>query len=80
MFPYREIVTMGGLTSYGQNYVDTYRQAAMYVDKILKGAKPGDLSIEQPTRLELVINRNTAETLGINIPDELILRADKIID
>jgi putative ABC transport system substrate-binding protein len=78
--PYREIVTTGGLMSYGQNYVDTYRQAAIYVDKILKGAKPGDLPIEQPTRLELIINRNTAKTLGINIPDELILRADKIID
>ena len=80
MFPYRENVVAGGLMSYGQNLTDLYRRAATYVDKILKGAKPGELPIEQPTRIHLAINRKTAKTLGLPIPNELLLRADEMIE
>jgi putative tryptophan/tyrosine transport system substrate-binding protein len=80
IFPYREIVVAGGLMSFGQDFADTYRRAAIYVDKILKGAKPGDLPVEQPTRLELVLNRTTAKRLGLSIPHDLQVRADKVID
>ena len=77
--PYSELVEAGGLLSYGQNYRDNYRHAAVYVDKILKGAKPSELPIEQPTNIELVINRKTARELGLTIPKELLLRADKVV-
>jgi putative ABC transport system substrate-binding protein len=70
----------GGLMSYGPNYVDQYRRAAVYVDKILRGAKPSDLPVEQPIRFEMVINLRAAKALNLNIPGNLIALADEVID
>ena len=80
IFGTREYVESGGLMSYGQNRAEDYYRAATYIDKILKGAKPGELPVEQPTKLELVINRKTAQAIRLTIPQELLLRADKVIE
>jgi putative ABC transport system substrate-binding protein len=80
MFPQREYAVEGGLMSYGENLADFFRRSASFVDKIFKGAKPGDLPIEQPTRFNLVINRKTADTLGVTIPAQLYIFADEVIE
>ncbi len=80
MFEDSSYVVAGGLISYGPDYQDVFRKAAIFVDKILKGAKPADLPIEQPTKFELVINLKTAKAFGLEIPPKLIALADRVID
>src|SRR5207245_7590062 len=80
MYTYREDVLAGGLISYATNYYDVFRRTAILTDKILKGAKPADLPIQQPTKFELVINLNTAKALGLAVPPSILARADEVIE
>jgi len=80
MYLFREYVEAGGLMSYGANFRDLFRRAADHVDKILRGTKPGDIPVEQPTKFDLVINITTAKALGLTIPDSFLLRANEVIE
>ena len=80
IYTYREQVTAGGLVSYATNYYELFRHAAVMADKIRKGARPGDLPVEQPTKFELVVNLRTAKAIGLTVPPALLSRADEVIE
>ena len=80
IYPYRFFVAVGGLVSYGPDRVEPFRRAAAYVDRILKGEKPGDLPVQAPTKYELIINLKSAKALGLTIPKSLLATADEVIE
>jgi len=80
MYAYREYVQAGGLMSYGPNYPDLFRRSADLVDKVLRGTKPGEIPVEQPTKFDLVINLKTAKALGLTVPPNLLALADEVIE
>jgi putative ABC transport system substrate-binding protein len=80
VYAYRHIVVDGGLVSYGPDWIDQFRHAAEYLDRILRGEKPADLPVQAPSKYELVLNLKTAKTLGLNVPNSLLTRADEVIE
>ena len=80
IYGFREFVESGGLMSYGPNFPDLYRRTAEFVDQILRGTKPADIPVEQPTRFDLAVNLTTAKALGLTIPETFLVRADKVIE
>lgn len=80
MYLRREFAETGGLLAYGPSFADNYRRAATYVDKMLRGARPADLPVEQPTKFELVVNLKTAKGLGLTVPPSILARADQLIE
>jgi putative ABC transport system substrate-binding protein len=80
VYPSKEFVEAGGLIAYAVNYADLYRRAASYIDKILKSARPADLSIERPTKFEMTVNLKAAKAIGLTVPESFLLRADEVIE